>query len=749
MRKLVWFTIGFALASLAGSMIYGDWVLVGGALMFLIMGVLLIFRKRIKAFQTVLLVILGIAVGFTWFSFYDYFFVLVPRVADGQTLSVAVEATDYSYDTDYGCALEGKVRLNDKEYRVKAYLHTDEDIKPGDRIAGRFRFRLTTAGGMDDPTNHRSEGIFLLAYQVGTAKIEKAEKIPLRYYPALWRQELKNRIDIIFTGDVSAFASALLLGDRSKVTYEMNTSFKVSGISHIIAVSGLHVSILFGLIHILLAKKRALSFLIGVPILFLFAAVAGFSPSIIRACIMQSLMLLAMVLDREYDPPTSLAFAVFCMLIANPMTILSVSFQLSVGCMMGIFLFGEKIRLWMASPFEKKAKKSKFLGKIINGMTASASVSLSAMVITTPLVAYYFGCVSVVSIVTNMLVVWIISFVFYGISLCLIISLLSMGLAGLLVWVVSLPAYFVLYTAKFMASLPLAAVYTSSVYTVVWLVGAYILLILYFFQKKKQPLLLFACILFTLLLSQTLAWIEPMYDDFRVTMLDVGQGQSILLQSDGKTFLIDCGGDDDELSADITAEALLSQGISRLDGVIVTHPDRDHAGGVANLLTRIHTDRLILPSVEDEEGKLQVLASATKGAVEYVKEDILFTFGDTKMTIFAPISYYSGNESSICILFQREDCGILITGDRGQLGETVLLKEHSLPKVGILVAGHHGSAGSTTEELLKVTNPQIALISVGEDNRYGHPSNAVLDRLKAMGCKIYRTDIHGTIIFRR
>jgi competence protein ComEC len=212
--------------------------------------------------------------------------------------------------------------------------------------------------------------------------------------------------------------------------------------------------------------------------------------------------------------------------------------------------------------------------------------------------------------------------------------------------------------------------------------------------------------------------------------------------------LIDCGGDDDELSADITAEALLSQGISRLDGVIVTHPDRDHAGGVANLLTRIHTDRLILPSVEDEEGKLQVLASATNGAVEYVKEDILFTFGDTTMTIFAPISYYSGNESSICILFQREDCGILITGDRGQLGETVLLKEHLLPKVDILVAGHHGSAGSTTEELLKVTNPQIALISVGEDNRYGHPSNAVLDRLKAMGCEIYRTDIHGTIIFR-
>lgn len=115
MRKLVWFTIGFAVASLAGSMIYGDWVLLAGAMMFLLVSVLLIFRKKTKLFETALLVVLGIAVGFTWFFFYDYLFVLVPRVADGQTLAVTIEATDYSYDTDYGCAVEGKVNqmMND------------------------------------------------------------------------------------------------------------------------------------------------------------------------------------------------------------------------------------------------------------------------------------------------------------------------------------------------------------------------------------------------------------------------------------------------------------------------------------------------------------------------------------------------------------------------------------------------------------------------------------------------------------
>ncbi len=749
MRKLVFFTIGFAAASLAGSVLYGDWILLGTALALLTVGLLAILGRKYLKCRYALLVVLGIGIGLGWFFLYDNLFVLVPRIADGHTISVTIEASDYSYKTDYGSAVEGTVVLNDEQYRVKAYLQTTEEVAPGDTITGLFRHRLTTDGGAEDPTSHRTEGIFLLAYPVGSAVIQKSVEVAWRHYPAVWRQKLLNRIYEVFPEKTAGFAAALLLGDRSGISYETDTAFQISGISHIIAVSGLHVSILFGLIYTLLARRRVLSCLVGIPILILFAAVAGFTPSITRACIMQSLMLLSMVLDREYDPPTSLAFAVLVMLGINPMTILSVSFQLSVSCMLGIFLFGEKIRLWMLKPLERNHKKGKIFTKLWRGIAASASVSLSASAITTPLVAYYFGCVSLIGVVTNVLVIWIISFIFYGIILCLAASMLSMGLASVLVWLVSAPIHFVLSTAGFMASLPMAAVYTSNPYVVVWLCGTYMLLTIFLLQKKKQPMLLLACITFTLLLSQLFSWIEPLQDDFRVTMLEVGQGQSILLQSDGKTFLVDCGGDDDEASADITAEALLSQGISRLDGIIVTHYDADHAGGIAHLLTRIHADRLILPYADDEEGVANTLATQTHGAVEYVREDLLYTFGSTEMTIFAPISYYSGNESSICILFQREECGILITGDRGELGESVLLREHVIPEVDLLVAGHHGSAGSTTDALLETVSPQIALISVGEDNRYGHPSDKVLGRLKDAGCEIYRTDIHGTIIFRR
>ena len=749
MRKLVWFSLGFAAASLAGALLYGHWIILGAAVALVLAGILTALKIKYSKCAVPLLIFIGCAAGFCWFGLYDHLFVLIPRVADGQRLYVSIEASDYSYETEYGSAVEGFVVLNEQEFRVKAYLHTKEQVAPGDSVTGMFRFRLTTDGGLENPTTHRTEGIFMLAYPIGTSTIQKAEAISWRHYPAVWRRQLLTRMEKIMPGDAGAFASALLLGERSGITYEMDTAFKVSGISHIIAVSGLHVSILFGLIYTLVSKKRVLSCLVGIPVLFLFAAVTGFTASITRACIMQSLMLLAMVLDREYDGPTALAFAVLVMLSANPLTILSVSFQLSVGCMMGIFLFSEKIRQYLLRYGSKHImKQQKLANRMLHGVASSVSISASAAVMTTPLVACYFGCVSVLGVITNLLTLWVINFIFYGIVVCLLFSLASIGLAQLLASAVEILIGFVLGTAKFISKLPLAAVYTSDPYVVAWLIGAYVLFGIFLLQKKKQPMLLLTSVVFTLLLTQVFSWFEPLQDDFRVTMLDVGQGQSILLQSDGKTFLVDCGGDDGENAADTTAEALLSQGISRLDGIILTHYDTDHVGGVVNLLCRIRTDRLILPYVETSQIPEDIIA-AGQCAVEYVQEDTLYTFGSTEMTIFASDSYESDNESGICVLFQRESCGILITGDRGVAGELQLLQTRAIPKVDVLVAGHHGSAGSTSEELLAATCPQYAFISVGEDNRYGHPADKIIQRLLEAGCEIFRTDIHGNIIFRR
>ena len=193
---------------------------------------------------------------------------------------------------------------------------------------------------------------------------------------------------------------------------------------------------------------------------------------------------------------------------------------------------------------------------------------------------------------------------------------------------------------------------------------------------------------------------------------------------------------------------LLSQGITRLDGVILTHFDSDHAGGVAYLLTRVQADHLFLPTCPDEDDTSQALFAYAGGTVVTVAADTEISFGDAKITMIPSETAISNNESGLCILFQTEKCDILITGDRSAKGEQELIEHMTLPELEVLIVGHHGSKSSTCRELLIKTSPEIAIISVGEDNSYGHPADEVLQRLKQYGCIIYRTDLDGTIIYR-
>ena len=278
--------------------------------------------------------------------------------------------------------------------------------------------------------------------------------------------------------------------------------------------------------------------------------------------------------------------------------------------------------------------------------------------------------------------------------------------------------------------------------------GGILLLAVFLLSPRRRPKVLAACAAFGLFLSVLCSWAEPMTDDCRMTVLDVGQGQSIILQSEGKTYLVDCGGDYDEEAAQDAAFTLLSQGINRLDGLILTHFDRDHSGGVEALLAMIRTDRIFVPDYEDQAGIHQMLKESNPDVLMEVKNDLLLTYKTTKITIFAPALPDKGNESSLAVLFQAGNCDILITGDRGGFGERILLKSGQLPDLEVLVAGHHGARESTCEELLRATTPEIVLISVGENN-YGQPAPELLERLAKFGCAVYRTDKQGNLIIRR
>lgn len=749
MRLLMLFTIGFCAGSSFCAYIAWNqsalWSLVA-ALSFFLFLICLLIRRRPALIASVCL--LGLSVSMLWFWGYDSLYLSAARCMDGVTVNTKIQVEDYSYSTGYGIAADGSMTLDGKSYKVRLYLDDDAELKPGDWVQGEFRLRYTAAGGQNGSSFHQGDGIFLLAYGQGEHIILPGSAGSASYFPAKLRNQVLGVIREIFPEDTSSFACALLLGDDSGLTYEENTALKLSGIRHVVAVSGQHLVILLAAIMLLSGRSRRIACYISIPVTILFAAMVGFTPSILRACIMQLIMLGAFLSKRDYDGLTALSFAVLLMVASNPLAITSVSLQLSAGSVLGMFLYSggiyRRIRGWY---FFRNVYKHPLTESLLRWVIGSVSVTLGAMVITLPLSAIYFRTVSLIGILTNLLTLWLITFVFYGIIAAAGIGAVWSGAGMLFGKILSVPIRFVVAVAKELSGVPGGCLYLRNGYIIVASILAYAVLLLMLNYKRARVWIcvcLITCILF---LGQVFAWMQPLQDNWRVTMLDVGQGQCILLQSGARTYMVDCGGDYDEGTADIAAETLLSMGISRIDGLIITHFDADHVCGAAYLLSRIRVDTLMLPE-DPENDTYNALPDLCTGRVITVNQDIAFSWDTAQMTVFAGNGGDYGNEMSLCVLFQSGNCDILITGDRPVRTELALLFHRDIPELEYLVAGHHGADTSTSNALLNRLKPKTVLISVGKNNRNGHPAPNLLARLKMHGCNILRTDLQGTITIR-
>lgn len=746
MRKLMLFSIGFTATCIVAAYLFaGIWLLLAAALCLCAVIPLFLLKKRSCVIAAVVLI--GCIFGCIWNWGYRQFYMAGAMTMNDQDAQTTIIASDYSYDTSRGIAVDGKVKIANRNYKVKLYLYDKIALKPGDQISGEFHFHYTAQDPIQDATYHQGKGIYLLAYGSEDYTVTEATGTRMIDQPAHWRHRIGEQIDRIFAQDVAGFARALLIGDSSNMSYELSTAFSVSGISHIIAVSGLHVTILCAVVAELMMHKRYLSMILGIPILFLFAAVAGFTPSVVRACIMQGLFLIAMAFFWEYDAPTSLAFSALVLLLINPLTITAVGFQLSVACMIGIYAFSNPIHKYLVSrKWAAGAKGKRLRSKLLRLMITSVSISFSVWIVTTPLCAIHFGMVSTVGILSNLLTVWLVSFVFCGILFACILAFVWLPLATSVAWLIAWPMRFVQMVATLLSRVPYAAVYTESVYIVIWLVACYLLLVLFAIFRYKQPGLLLTCMVSGLVLACLAGIVSERLVDQRVTVLDVGQGQCILLKYNGGYYLVDCGGSYDYAAADRAAEYLLSRGVMSLDGVILTHYDLDHAGGLPELLTRIPADILYLPDLSPEDTIRRELEHEYSHKIQWVREETKIEQANIQM--FCGNELKSANESGICILFQPDNYDILILGDRSQSGEKALMKQTELPRLELLIAGHHGSAYATGYELLMQTEPQIVAISVGH-NSFGHPDPRMLARLEEFHCRVYRTDQDGDLEFGR
>ena len=394
-------------------------------------------------------------------------------------------------------------------------------------------------------------------------------------------------------------------------------------------------------------------------------------------------------------------------------------------------------------------EKHPLLFRGYRSLAVIVAASFGATLTTAPLVAVYFGLVSLLSPLTNLLAMPVLSLTFTVSFLATVLGFLWTLPAQILGWLLAWPIRYVLWLSGLLAKIPYGAIYTCSAYTVVWLIGAYGMLAVYAASQKRCRLRFLLPALALTLAGAVLCAAVPKAD-MTLKVFDVGQGQCILLQNGEQTVLVDCGGDEGDYNGEDTARKLLSRGIFRVDALILTHYDADHIGGAAQFLERVGVDRLVLPDLPEESALMtELLRSAEEKQIEtdYITEKTVYSFGSGSLTLFPPPDRDADN-ASLSALMSDGEYDILITGDLDSDGEAALLAQYDLPDLEVLVAGHHGSKYSTSARLLRQTTPELVLICVGE-NSYGHPTQEVLNRIAAIGAAVLRTDESGDITITR
>lgn len=758
MRVLAIFAFSFAAAVFLT--VYGglDALLLplgGGLVLAAIIAGLVVRRKSRKRAYT-LLILSGLAAGFLWTALYTAVFFQPAKDLDGQTVRLSATVADWPQEGSYGGYTVLVQAETDSWVKVSAILYTDEQgagLRPGDRIETVAHCILgdrTFAG--EKITYYTAKGIFLRATAYGRLDIERPAHVHPQYFAAWVSKALKAGIDAAFPEDVSGFVRALVTGNRDNLTDEFTTSLERTGLSHTVAVSGMHLAFLAGLLTTLLGRGKRTTAVLTILWVVLFCGIAGNTPSVLRAAVMILMLQLAPLLDRERDGPTSLAVALFLLLWTNPFSAAHIGLQLSFAAVAGILLVSDRVQNWLLRRLgmdEWKKPKNRivrYLRAVPWFVVSTLSATLGASTLTVPLVALHFNIVSLIAPLSNLLTLWAIGFLFLGGLGVGTLATVLPGPAALLAAPFTALARYLQWVVEALSKPALAALPLESVYYRAWLVLVYALVLAFIRTKGRRPVWMpLAAGTAGLVLAVALTRASFYQGDLSVTVLDVGQGQSVLLRTGDLLTLVDCGGDSRDDPGDVAANYLQALGRSEIDLLVVSHYHADHANGIPQLLNRVAVGELVLPDVgEDDPLRGAILAAAEeKGIpVHFLREQT--DFGS--VTLFPPMSDAgSTNELGLTVLATVGSADVLITGDMEEEGELRLVETVSLPDIEVLVAGHHGSETSNTQALLEATTPDLALISVGLNNKYGHPAYDALVRLDEIGAKIYRTDLYGTI----
>lgn len=564
-----------------------------------------------------------------------------------------------------------------------------------------------------------SHPVLRLAYQVSDILSDSLDKMTGERYASVYK--------------------AMLLGRKDELDADIAGLFSSGGIGHILAISGLHISLIGMGLYRLIRKTGAgyvLSMIISSMFILFYGLMTGNSVSAVRAAIMFITAVYANTVGRTYDMPSAVSLAAVISLLDAPMLIYNCGFLLSYLAIIGISYVSESIKVL----FEKT-------NKITDSIISGISVQLATL----PVTLYYFFQIPVLSVFLNLIVIPLMTVVMISGITGGIIGIFSTAAGEVLLspGVTILRLYEKLCGMNEM--IPWST-YTPGRPCAVKIILYYFLLIVFVVLMKKyakKRYLTIIPVMCALLLIKT-------YPEFSLTFLDTGQGDGMVIQYGKNTVIVDSGSSDNRKLYEYTLEPyLLSNGITEIDYAIVTHCDNDHISGIKDMLEAgtIKIKKLYMPSVDSPDEEyclLKELAENTETEVCMIYRGMVMYSGSLEIECLHPEKNYSFNDKNAYSTVLRIAYGnfsALLTGDISSAEEELLLRDGNLTKnITVYKAAHHGSKYSNSMELLSYIKPRYTVISSGEDNSYGHPHKETLERISASGSYIYRTDESGGII---
>lgn len=540
-------------------------------------------------------------------------------------------------------------------------------------------------------------------------------------------------------------AQALVFGDGRRVPPDLRTGLRRAGLSHLLAVSGLHVGLILGGCWWLLGGiSNRLTAVCGASVLLLYGCLVGPRPSLLRAAVMALLVILAVAIERPPQALNSLCAALILILSFNPGEVFDLGFQLSFLATAGILLLTPRL----LARWRRKANGT--VGHLVTGL----AVTVAAQLATLPVTAVRIGLLTPLAPVLNLLFVpwtaltlgvslmWVVMAA--GSSLPVLSVVAEPGAAVLLglldalsvpfAWLAELPP------GAWLA-IPVSVRFDDALALAIWLGIS-----LSGFRRAVYAL--------SLLLACTPAPGDP---DPSFVMLDVGQGESLLLQSGdrGPVILVDGGGFRQGNFAEAALlQALAAEGIHRIDLGILSHGDADHCRGLLELARYLRIERLWAAGAEVRDGCGRELVQRLSGRVRLVERGHAEALGPWRLGVVhpGPDPDAHGNSASLVVRACAGGSCVLLTGDVDLAGERELLawirRRGGSLRSDVLKVAHHGSRTSTVPEFLDAVRPRLALMSAGRRNPYGHPAPEVVERIERRGARVLRTDRHGRIEVR-